>query len=86
MALHTDVVPGLSLRGGHLTHSSFAVTSVTNEAPLVLKAAAKQLCDECISSPAAGPPVELGHQRIINGNVQSHVSPIPHWPPTFEDG
>lgn len=46
--------------------------------PLVVEAAANQLCDECAASPASGPPVEFGNELVIDGNVQSHVLTIAH--------
>jgi hypothetical protein len=44
--------------------------------PLVVQAASNQLRDECAAASASSSLVELGHERVINGNVQSHVSTI----------
>jgi hypothetical protein len=46
--------------------------------PLVIESAANQLCDECAASSASSPPIELGNELVIDGNVQSHVPTIAH--------
>ena len=37
--------------------------------PLVIEAAANQLCDECAASPASSPPVEFGNELVVDDNV-----------------
>ena len=46
--------------------------------PLVIESAANQLCDQCAAPPASSPPIELGNELVIDGNVQSHVLTIAH--------
>lgn len=68
------VVPFVALVGDSPQRSFDVVPS-----SLVLQATANQLGNEGATAPASSPLVELGYERIIDGNVQSHVLMIAHW-------
>lgn len=47
-------------------------------ATLVVEPSTEQLGDEGAPSPGPDPPVELGHEVVVERNVQSHVLNIAH--------